>query len=338
MYKSANALIDNAWDKIGGFFSAMANGTLNWGSILSSVAGALSEAAGAIVNGAKQIGQSMANGTLGQEIGKKLMQLNKATGFSMAAKGMLKNSLGRPAIYAWNSLLSGDNVGLWHLTIGNPKNPIAVMGNLILEDAHITHSGPLGIDDFPTEIKVQVKLKHARSRDATEISRMYTKGMSAIYHGKGRNSIEDFYTPIDGYKEYEYDNARMADYKAVKQVDERNQKKIDAIEAAEKKKEEERKKQEEEAKKNNTTVQSSTDKTEQNTPPQKKEQLEGTYNIESTYDKIRLNAIQSGDNEGSTWFDTSDRSPYMADATAYKYEYHNQNNAYDLRMVTDEIA
>lgn len=102
-------------------------------------------------------------------------------GFGGALKGMIGNQLGRPAVYAFDSLLTGDNTGLWHVTIGNPLNPIAVMGNLIMTNAEISHSGPLGLDDFPTDLKVTVTLKHARPRDSVDIQRMYTWGRSAIY-------------------------------------------------------------------------------------------------------------------------------------------------------------
>ena len=95
--------------------------------------------------------------------------------------GSIKNKLGRPSLYAFDSLLTGAKVGLWHVTIGNPKNPIATFGNLIMTNAKITHSGPLGFDDFPTDLHVSVTLKHAMSRDATEISKMYTKGQNGIY-------------------------------------------------------------------------------------------------------------------------------------------------------------
>lgn len=105
-------------------------------------------------------------------------------------KGLALNYLGRPAVYQFNSLLEGDNTGLWHVTIGNPLNPIASFGNLIIKDTSIQHLGPLGIDDFPTELKVTVTLQHARSRDAFEIQRMYTKGTNSIY--TGLNSITDF--------------------------------------------------------------------------------------------------------------------------------------------------
>lgn len=91
------------------------------------------------------------------------------------------NKLGRPALYAFDSIISGANVGLWHVTIGNPKNPIAVFGNLIMTGCKITHSGPLGIDDFPTDLHVTVSLKHAMPRDSVGIQRMYTKGQNGIY-------------------------------------------------------------------------------------------------------------------------------------------------------------
>lgn len=93
----------------------------------------------------------------------------------------IKNKLGRPAIYAIRTVYSGAPTGLWHLTVGNPRNPIMSIGNLILTGADIQHSGPLGLDDFPTDIKVTVSLKHAKPRDLVEISQMYTKGAMGIF-------------------------------------------------------------------------------------------------------------------------------------------------------------
>ena len=93
-----------------------------------------------------------------------------------------------------DSLLKGDDVGLWHVTIGNPKNPIVAIGNLILTDASIQQFGPLGLDDFPTELKVTCTLKHARGRDAVEIGRMYTKGTNGIYYPHQNKNINSWYT------------------------------------------------------------------------------------------------------------------------------------------------
>ena len=124
---------------------------------------------------ASEVGDKVKNGV--QKTAKGVQKLN----LGQAMMGSINNTLGRPALYAFDSLLTGAKVGLWHVTIGNPKNPIATFGNLILTNAKITHSGPLGFDDFPTELHVSVSLKHAMSRDATEISKMYTKGQNGIY-------------------------------------------------------------------------------------------------------------------------------------------------------------
>ena len=100
--------------------------------------------------------------------------------FSAFTDGAMSNALGRPAVYAFSSLLTGDPVGLWHVTIGNPRNPILSMGNLIIDNTSFQMYGPLGIDDFPTGIKVTVSLKHAKPRDAAEIANMFTKGETSI--------------------------------------------------------------------------------------------------------------------------------------------------------------
>ena len=124
---------------------------------------------------ASEVGDKIKNGA--QKAAKGVQKLN----LGQAMIGSINNKLGRPALYAFDSLLTGAKVGIWHVTIGNPKNPIATFGNLILTNAKITHSGPLGFDYFPTELHVSVSLKHAMSRDATEISKMYTKGQNGIY-------------------------------------------------------------------------------------------------------------------------------------------------------------
>jgi hypothetical protein len=84
-----------------------------------------------------------------------------------------------PGIIATQALLTGESTGNWHLTIGNPMNPIAMYGNLILENSQISLKNGLGRDDFPTELHLDVTLKDARPRDAADI-------MSAFNGGNGR--------------------------------------------------------------------------------------------------------------------------------------------------------
>ena len=187
----ANAFIDRQWEKLEGFMQGFANGTIEWKSILSSLSDMVSQAVGAIkeaVTGKGGFAETFMSGA------KKLAGKFVSSGASRAILGQLKNSLGRPAVYAMDSLLDGSPVGLWHVTIGNPKNPIAAFGNMIMTNAKITHSGPLGFDDFPTELKVSCTLKHGRSRDLSEVARMYTKGSSAFYNALDKNKLSEFFT------------------------------------------------------------------------------------------------------------------------------------------------
>ena len=122
------------------------------------------------------------------------------------------NNLGRPHKQALNSLLSPAPVGLWHVTIGNPFHPIMSIGNMILEKTTITHTGPLGLDDFPTGLKVVCDLKRAKGRDKRDIERLYLHGINRIYASVGDN-IKHLYDQAPVYKEIskkdkDYDNIK----------------------------------------------------------------------------------------------------------------------------------
>ena len=117
-----------------------------------------------------------------------LSTLGKGLMSSMLGAGL--NALGRPQKQGLQSLLSPAPVGLWHLTIGNPWHPIMMIGNLIIDNTEIEHYGPLGLDDFPTGIRVNIKLKHAKPRDAALIEQMYMMGESRIYTPVGKDVME----------------------------------------------------------------------------------------------------------------------------------------------------
>lgn len=189
-WNKAELFINQEWDKLGGFFESLLSGNVNWGDIwggVSNMLGKVGDMAGQILKGGVDIINGMSSDADSEakakqkEVGESIINGYKKLGLGSIFKGMLKNSLGRPAIYAFNSLLTGEPVGLWHVTIGNPRNPIVAMGNLIMKGSTLQQYGPLGIDDFPTGIKLTVNLQHAKSRDAVEIAKMYTKGVSGIY-------------------------------------------------------------------------------------------------------------------------------------------------------------
>ena len=97
------------------------------------------------------------------------------------ALGKILDTVGRPGIIVMNSLLRNDPVGEWHLTIGNPLNPIMTMGNLIIENTEIEFGDELGYDDFPTKFKVIITLKPGMPRDKAGIESCYNRGLGRTY-------------------------------------------------------------------------------------------------------------------------------------------------------------
>ena len=211
VYKTAYKIADNGFKELGGVWNNFVDGNFSLGD-LQGWLGNVSNLVGGIVDKAKDTLGGYVNGDKATASQKQAVQETKdgakkvikygqtkakQYGWANALKGMFKNQLGRPAMYAFNSLLTGEAVGPWHLTIGNPRNPIMSMGNMILIGSDIQQSGPLGIDDFPTELKVTVQLKHGRPRDSVEIQKMYTRGTTAIY--RPMNLIE-----VTNYKNNPY--------------------------------------------------------------------------------------------------------------------------------------
>lgn len=180
-WNKANSFIDKTWDKLGSGLATLLSGGYDMSSILGSISQFASEMIGQAQELAKNIGQSVKDGTAGKKFVSAFTSFNSKFGISDQLKGALKDAMGRPQLYAFDSLLSGGDTGMWHLTIGNPLRPIITIGNLEVTNTEIQHLGPLGIDDFPTELKVTVSFKHARPRDAVSIEKMYVFGGKSIY-------------------------------------------------------------------------------------------------------------------------------------------------------------
>lgn len=161
----------------------------------------LSSLGDSILTSISQIGAAFNNGKPISSGGDLVNAMkNLASSLGNILLGGALNALGRPQKQALNSLLSPAPVGLWHLTIGNPKHPIMSMGNMILTGVDISHYGPLGLDDFPTGIKVEIKLKHAKPRDIGGIERMYMFGDYRIYSPMGKY-VMDMYNNASAYKQ-----------------------------------------------------------------------------------------------------------------------------------------
>ena len=105
---------------------------------------------------------------------------------SIAAGGMaeymkMKTSGGKGFMQGIHSLLTGAPVGEWHLTVGNPMNPMMMIGNLICTGIKLEFNDELGPDDFPTELKATVQLQHGMPRDRAGIESMFNSGKGRLY-------------------------------------------------------------------------------------------------------------------------------------------------------------
>lgn len=155
---------------------------------------------------------SVASGALGNDEKSKERKDRAQADFNSAmsgkaVKGIQKVLAGRilkgatiPWVHGKKALLTGDPTGEWHLTIGNPLNPIAMIGNLVCDGLEIKWSDELGPDDFPIGFDAIVSLKHGLGRDRDAVESMFNRGYGRIYSLPTEfRSSADFETKVDAY-------------------------------------------------------------------------------------------------------------------------------------------
>ena len=112
-----------------------------------------------------------------KEIGLKLAQAEAMT--------LLANAI--PDFISMRSALSDRPIGEWHLVVGNPLNPIMVMGDLVCSGCTMKFDEEMGPDDFPTGVTFTVSLQQGKPRDKVAIERMFNLGESKMMRSKIRN-------------------------------------------------------------------------------------------------------------------------------------------------------
>lgn len=96
--------------------------------------------------------------------------------------GFLGSQVGSlQGVKATQALISAEPTGDWHVTIGNPLNPITMMGNMYCDSVEMILGNGLGYDDFPMEAAFKVGLKHGKPRDKGDIENMFNAGRGRIY-------------------------------------------------------------------------------------------------------------------------------------------------------------
>lgn len=114
-----------------------------------------------------------------------------------ALQGLLGNLLGGNVgipgqAKAPVALLSGAPSGYWHVTIGNPLDPIAMMGNMAVTKTTVQFNDILGYDDFPTEVKFTVELEHCMPRENSAIENMLNGAKGRFYAFTDGNLLNNF--------------------------------------------------------------------------------------------------------------------------------------------------
>ena len=66
--------------------------------------------------------------------------------------------------------------GNWHLTVGNPMNPIMRIGDVIVRSCQLDFGEELGPEDFPIDLKFTVTLSPTRPRDSADIRQTFNLG------------------------------------------------------------------------------------------------------------------------------------------------------------------
>jgi hypothetical protein len=136
----------------------------------------------AVVNELKQFGNDPSKG------------ISEGSGLYKSLSVMISDLFLKKVYYS-PLMLSGYPTGEWHLTIGNPLNPIAMMGNLVCKNVKISFNDHLGPDDFPTEMTATLTLEPGRQRHRGDWESMFNRGNGRLYLGQlvpSRESTQAF--------------------------------------------------------------------------------------------------------------------------------------------------
>ena len=105
-----------------------------------------------------------------------------ASNAMMVGIGKLLDMFGRAAIPQFNSLLLGEPTGSWHLTFGNPMNPIMSIGNLILKNTEFAFdSNDMSYDDLPDKFHVTCTLTTGMPLDRSGLEQIFNVNAGRIY-------------------------------------------------------------------------------------------------------------------------------------------------------------
>ena len=142
-------------------------------------AGKLASASGkAVVNVVKD--------TVGSLLSGSKLQMDAYANMSGAEKDTLKNALdieltkalaeSFPGFVQQRANVANIPTGNWHLTIGNPMNPIMRIGDVVVRECQLDFGDELGPEDFPIDLKFTVTLSPTKPRDSADLRQTFNLG------------------------------------------------------------------------------------------------------------------------------------------------------------------
>lgn len=158
---------------------------------------------------AANVNESIKSLNGGAEVNSFADVINVAKNFLKGAAGnflgsLINGKLGQVAAQQpAHALLDGAPTGYWHITFGNPLNPIAMMGNMICKKVEMNLGGGLGWDDFPVECSFTCSMEHGKPRDAGDIESMFNAGRGRIY-------LPPYLGEVEGMSEADANKAQQA--------------------------------------------------------------------------------------------------------------------------------
>ena len=99
------------------------------------------------------------------------------------------------------ALMSGLSTTPWHMTLGNPFNPVISVGNILVKNGKIDFGNEMGFNDMPTKINVSFDIDLGRPLGKSEIMEILNNAYGRVY-SKTDGTKPKYQSPSIPSKEY----------------------------------------------------------------------------------------------------------------------------------------
>jgi hypothetical protein len=173
--------------------SAFSGGILNPDKLVEAFLGIAQSRSASILEKAAQLATAggtaavnVVKDTVGSLLSGSNLKINTYANMSKDQKDTLKTALdveltkalaeSFPGFVQQRANVANIPTGNWHLTIGNPMNPIMRIGDVVVRSCQLEFGDELGPEDFPIDLKFTVTLSPTKPRDSADIRQTFNLG------------------------------------------------------------------------------------------------------------------------------------------------------------------